>query len=60
MTRPDHFFHPYCGKKYERNGIVTTEILSMGAERLYNDPIAFFNEDQDYFNFIVTTLRGTL
>jgi len=61
-TRKDNFFNPYCGKDYfgtdgKRN---STELLSMGAERLYYDPIGFRKQDQEYFNFVVDLLRGNI
>lgn len=58
-ARPDHFFDPYCGKDYLHKGVrVGTEILSMGVERLIKDPIGFFADDPEYFNFCVNTLKG--
>jgi hypothetical protein len=46
--------HHYCGKDY--NGRAT-ELLTMGIERLYINPIAFAANDRDYFDFVVSTLQ---
>lgn len=47
----------YVGKHY-RHG--ATEILSMGLEKLYNDPLTFAVQDPEYFNFVVGILHGRL
>jgi len=57
MARPDKFFNPYCGKDY---GDRSTEILSMGVERLTLDPKKFYNTDPEYFKFCVGIIRGVL
>lgn len=46
----------YAGKYYDG----ATEILSMGMEKLYNDPLGFAKKDPEYFKFIVGVLRGDL
>ena len=56
MCKPDHFPDPYCGKIYD--GTDATEILSMGLQYLYDDPVKFHEKDPDYFNFIINTLKG--
>jgi len=54
ICKPDNFPNPYCGKLYkDRPG----EILSMGIQYLYQDPIHFYQKDPDYFNFIVNVLK---
>ena len=59
IARRDKFFDPYCGKEYRKNGQRTaTEVLTMGVERLLDDPAEFAKQDRDYFNFVVTTLGG--
>jgi SPP1 gp7 family putative phage head morphogenesis protein len=53
--------HLYSGKVYlnRRTGEdFATEILSMGMQRLYEDPAEFFARDPDYFEFVVDSLRG--
>lgn len=44
-----------AGKK---NAIRTTDLLTMGAERIINDPLGFAKEDPDYFKFVLKTLRS--
>jgi len=58
LTRPDQFLDPYMGKVYERDGkIYATEIVSMGLELLYADPVMLAKNDPEYFRFIVTLGR---
>lgn len=47
----------YAGKQY-KNG--QTEIISMGVEELYRDPVGFAQRDPEYFKFIVGILRGVI
>lgn len=47
----------YVGK--EENGNAT-EIVSMGVEKLYNDPAGFAANDPEYFAFVVGLLHGRL
>jgi SPP1 gp7 family putative phage head morphogenesis protein len=44
----------YCGKDY---GSGATEILTMGIERLHRTPLAFYQKDPEYFDFILRTLQ---
>jgi len=37
-----------------------TEIISMGLEKMYKDPIAFLDKDPEYFEFIVKVMWGDL
>lgn len=69
-ARPDKFFDPYCGKTYtsafddEKNepylGSTATEIMSMGVEQLYKDPVGFAKSDREYFDFVIANLKGRL
>ena len=65
-TRPDHFFNPYCGKAYERTDVygnvrvLSTEILSMGVERLMRNPVRFLQEDREYAIMCLNLIRGNL
>lgn len=43
----------YCGKGYDGHA---TEIVSMGLERLYENPVDFFKGDPEYFAFMVKVL----
>jgi hypothetical protein len=47
----------YAGKDYGRDG---TEILSMGIEKLYDDPIGFAEQDPEYFKYVLGILDGSL
>ena len=46
----------YAGKHYEG----ASEILSMGIELLYDDPIGFAQRDPEWFDFTLGILRGDL
>jgi SPP1 gp7 family putative phage head morphogenesis protein len=46
----------YSGKVYPDHWEMT-EILTMGMERLYNDPIGFAANDPDYFDFIIQLVQ---
>jgi len=35
-----------------------TEVLSMGIEKLYNDPVRFAKEEPEYFKFMINTAKG--
>ncbi len=51
----------YSGKVYlnRRTGAdFATEILSIGLQRLYENPAEFFLNDPEYFAFVVDSLRG--
>ena len=43
----------YMGKRYPDG----TEILTMGIERLHADPIEFYINDPEYFQFVIQTLQ---
>jgi len=51
----DDFFDHYCGKKYEDG---STEIISMGVEKMYKDPQGFMEDDPEYFDFILKVMWG--
>ncbi len=60
-ARKDHFFKPYCGKDYLEDGKrYATEILSMGMEKMYENPRDFYKEDPEYFSFCFNVLRGVI
>lgn len=46
----------YAGKSY---GDKDTEILSMGLDTLYDDPVGFAKKDPEYFELIVGVLEGS-
>lgn len=47
----------YMGKIYDR---ASTELLTMGVERLLKSPTEFFLRDREYFDFVIETLNLTL
>lgn len=53
----DEYSAYYTGKKYDS---LSTEILSMGVEKLYEDPSGFARRDPEFCAFIVGILDGTL
>jgi hypothetical protein len=55
VAKPDRFMAPYAGKIYESGW---TEIVSVGVQWLYDDPVRLAREDPEYFAFIVDVLRG--
>jgi hypothetical protein len=50
---------PYAGRVYlgSLDAANATEVLTMGLQRLYEDPIGFAKQDPDYFKFILSALR---
>ncbi|RXF11121.1 hypothetical protein EG878_14795 [Enterococcus faecalis] len=54
----DNFFTHYVGKVYEGDGLVGTEVVSMGMEAMYADPVDFYQKDPDHFMFIYSLMRG--
>lgn len=55
VARPDKFFNPYVGKDY---GGKYSEVISMGVQYMWLDPVKFAAQDPDYFEFIFRVLRG--
>ncbi|MEI6424613.1 MAG: hypothetical protein WCP55_20515, partial [Lentisphaerota bacterium] len=52
--RDDTFISKYTGKIYEDG---YTEIISMGLEHLYRDPVEFRLKDPEHFELIIKALR---
>lgn len=50
---------PYAGRVYadSLDSAHATEVLTMGLQRLYEDPVGFAKKDPDYFKFILSVLR---
>lgn len=49
----------YSGKEYKfGDEWVATDVLTMGAERLLTNPLKFYRQDKEYFEFTVAQLRG--
>lgn len=63
FTKPSDAY--YCGKSYGRSGstsnngekVLDTEIISMGIQALYEDPVGFCSKDPEYAAFIIYVLR---
>ena len=55
VAKKDRWINPYMGKRTSKGN---SEILSMGMEMMYTDPVGFAKKDPDYFAFIYDTLRG--
>jgi len=53
-AKVDKFLHPYMGKVYSD----ATEIVSMGLEEFFVNPIRLARKDPDYFDFIYAVVRG--
>jgi hypothetical protein len=56
VTLKDNFKEAYAGRVY--TGQKNTEIISMGLESLYRDPIKFAKDDPEYFKFIINAVQG--
>jgi hypothetical protein len=52
------FVNAYSGKLYVQEGRITsTEIISMGSERLFKDPVGFRQSDPEYYHFMLGVLN---
>lgn len=51
----DKFIEPYMGKVYNDG---STEIVSMGLQYFYSDPLKLAQQDPGYFSFIFNLVRG--
>lgn len=64
ITKKDNFFNKYCGKIYSDDYSYTradaTELMSMGVERIFTDPVGFSREDREYFDFVIANMRGEI
>jgi len=58
VFRRDKWKDPYMGKVYGRPS--SSELISMGIQELYADAAAFAQSDPEYFDFIVSYVRGDL
>lgn len=60
VTRVDKWKNSYTGKWYtDYSGKQrATEIVSMGMEDMYADPVQFAKDDPEYFDFMYNLLRG--
>lgn len=64
LARADKFRNPYTGKVYRLGygynpgQISATEILAMGLEAMWRDPLDFLATDPDFFEFVLFFLSG--
>jgi hypothetical protein len=63
MGRKNHFdrafyfqktYAYYVGKDYAHG---TTEVLSMGIQKLHDNPLEFMKKDPEYFEFVISVLQ---
>lgn len=54
------FITAYTGKVYKNDddSIRSTEVISVGLEQMMKNPVYFYEEDPDHFEFMVRLLRG--
>jgi len=48
----------FVSPKLLRHTSIKTEILTMGIERLFADPLEFYKNDREWMRFVVNTLHG--
>lgn len=54
----DGFQREYAGRHYNSNKV--SEVLAVGLEQLYRDPVAFQDEAPEHFSFTVAAISGLL
>jgi SPP1 gp7 family putative phage head morphogenesis protein len=55
----DEFINPYMGKIYgELSSMGSSEVISMGLELLFADPVQFMRKDPEMFAWLVDVIRG--
>jgi hypothetical protein len=61
IYKEGQFYDAYVGKIYRSkdnpNVISDTEIISMGLEALYTDPLTFYRTDKEHFEFIIDAIN---
>jgi SPP1 gp7 family putative phage head morphogenesis protein len=72
-TKPDHFYNKYVGrvygwessnlhlyKKFNRvtHGFMGQEVLSMGMQAMYTDPLKFYRDDKEHFLLTYAIMHG--
>jgi hypothetical protein len=60
LTKTDHFIDPYMGKWATdvAENQEYTELVSMGLEKLYANPVELFEKDSEYYSWIINIVRG--
>lgn len=57
MAYPDRFIEPYVGKDYQSSA---NEVVSVGLEKMFEDPVNFYRNDREHFMLTVYVMRGGL
>jgi SPP1 gp7 family putative phage head morphogenesis protein len=70
-TKRDHFYNPYVGRvygweakygkvqnKFTNTGFMGQEVLSMGMQAMYTDPIKFYKQDKEHFLLTYAIIKG--
>lgn len=62
VCKKDKFINPYIGRIYKKGGgrEAVTEVVSMGLQYMYEDPVDFARKDPDHFDLIYAIMSGTL
>lgn len=55
VAKPDRFTSSYVGKHYEGGH---TEVISIGVESVFRDPVDFYRQDREHFLLTVFVMRG--
>jgi len=66
---PDNFIDAYVGREYgwekksfvdqyATSGFLGQEVVSMGMQYMYEDPVKFYKKDKDHFLFIYALMKG--
>lgn len=59
MGKKDGFRDGYVGRVYPFEDVPGgLEVVSMGLEYMYADPVNFYKEDKDHFTFIYALMKG--
>ena len=60
VTRPDKFFSPYIGKEYKNPAGAdrASEVLSMGLEAMYVNPLKLYIDDPDLFAYVWDVMQS--
>lgn len=56
ITKPDKFFDPYIGKTYSHDK--STEVISMGIEALYENPLNLAKKDPEMFDLVYAIMKS--
>ncbi len=62
LTKKDAWIDPYVGRTYSAAvyGSDGTEVLTMGLEYMYRNPLEFWRKDSDHFTYIWDIMRGVI